>query len=177
MDGNTGMHNHPALRENDWTEGVENIETLRLKPARANDGAGIIALERELFPSVDVFKPAQIARLLRVPTCRVLVMRDRQNAILAEVVGLLRRFRGGPSGRIYKIVVHRRLQGRCIAEHLLVAMEKIFRQNGMRSVCAEARVSNTASRRFFEKHGYRMTRLLPRYYPDGEDGCKFWKAL
>ncbi|HOT30090.1 MAG TPA: N-acetyltransferase [Candidatus Ozemobacteraceae bacterium] len=145
--------------------------------ARPADGPAIIALERELFPSVDVFKPAQIGRLLRSPTCRCLVVRADDGTIRAEIVGLLRRFRGAPSGRIYKIAVHRSLQGTGAAGLLLAAMEELFRREGMRAVCAEARVGNAASIRFFEKHGYRSTKLLPRYYPDGEDGRKLWKVL
>jgi len=145
--------------------------------ARPTDGPGIIALERELFLPVDVFKPAQIGRLLRTPTCRTLVLRDDGGAIRAEIVGLLRRFRGMPSGRIYKIAVHQCLQGTGSAGLLLAAMEDIFRREGMRSVCAEARVGNAASIRFFEKHGYRVTALLPKYYADGEDGRKLWKTI
>ncbi len=145
--------------------------------ALPSDGPAIIALERELFLSVDVFKPAQIGRLLRSPTCRCLVVRDADGTIRAEIVGLLRRFRGAPSGRIYKIAVHRNLQGTGAAGLLLAAMEDIFRREGMQAVCAEARVGNTASIRFFEKHGYRVTKPLPRYYPDGEDGSKLWKTL
>lgn len=145
--------------------------------ARPADGPAIISLERELFLSVDVFKPAQISHLLRSPTCRCLVVRDVDGAIRAEIVGLLRRFRGAPSGRIYKIAVHKSLQGTGAAGRLLAAMEEIFRQEGMRSVCAEARVGNITSIRFFEKHGYRVTKPLPRYYPDGEDGRKLWKSL
>ena len=153
------------------------MTSLHLDPAQPADGAGIILLERGLFPPGDVFKQAQISRLIRVSTCRIFVIRDGDGNIMAEIVGLLRRFRGAPSGRIYKIAVHRALQGKGVAEHLLSGMENVFRQSGMKAVCAEARVSNTASRRFFEKHGYRMTGDLPRYYPDGEDGCKFWKII
>ncbi|HEY9068750.1 MAG TPA: GNAT family N-acetyltransferase [Candidatus Ozemobacteraceae bacterium] len=153
------------------------MNTFPLEPARKTDGAAIIALERELFSSVDVFRPAQIARLLRVPGCRVLVMRNEAGELVAEVVGLMRRFRGRPSGRIYKIAAHRSLWGTGAAGRLLEAMEEVFRREGMQAVCAEARVGNTASRHFFEKHGYRMTNPLPRYYADGEDGCKFWKDL
>lgn len=145
--------------------------------ARPADGPAIIALERELFLPVDVFKPAQIGRLLRSATCRCLVARDADGTVRAEIVGLLRRFRGSPSGRIYKIAVHRSLQGTGAAGLLLAAMEEIFRREGMTSACAEARVGNAASIRFFEKHGYRVTKLLPRYYPDGEDGRKLWKIL
>lgn len=148
-----------------------------LEPARLSDVPGIVALERELFLPLDVFRPARIARLLRVPTCRILVFRGNGDSILAEIIGLIRHFRGAPSGRIYKIAVHRSSQGTGVAKQLLSAMENIFRQEGMRSVCAEARIGNKASIRFFEKNGYEKTSLLPGYYDDGEDGCKFWKAL
>ncbi|HOY65542.1 MAG TPA: GNAT family N-acetyltransferase [Candidatus Ozemobacteraceae bacterium] len=153
------------------------MQPLTPEPARKTDGPAIITLERELFSSVDVFKPAQLSRLLRVPSCRVLVMRSADGELVAEVVGLMRRFRGRSSGRIYKIAVHRSLWGIGAAGRLLEAMESVFRREGMQAVCAEARVGNTASRHFFEKHGYRMTNALPRYYADGEDGCKFWKNL
>ncbi len=148
-----------------------------LQAAHPHDGPGIIALERELFQAADVFKPAQIGRILRSQTCRCLVVRDPDGTIQAEIVGLLRRFRGAPSGRIYKIALHRSLQGTGAAGLLLAAMEDIFRCEGMRSACAEARAGNAASIRFFEKHGYRLTKPLPRYYPDGEDGRKLWKSL
>lgn len=145
--------------------------------ALTSDVPAIVALEGSLFLSVDVFKPAQMSRLLRSPTCRCLVVRDADGVIRAEIVGLLRRFRGAPSGRIYKIAVHKSLQGTGAAGLLLDAMEDLFRREGMRSACAEARAGNAASIRFFEKHGYRVTKPLPRYYPDGEDGRKLWKTF
>lgn len=148
----------------------------RIVAARKADGPALRRLEEACFAAEDVFKPRQVRYLLGSPTCRVLVVRDPEKGILAEVVALLRHS-SIPSGRIYKIAVHPSAQGRGLARRLLAAAERLFRRQGMRLSVAEVRTGNAGSRALFEHCGYVAGETLPAYYPNGEDGLKYRKPL
>jgi ribosomal protein S18 acetylase RimI-like enzyme len=153
--------------------------TSSVVPASPADVEALHAFEKRCFPNpVDVFSVARLAYLLRSPTAKTFVIRAStgRDRIVGAVIGLLRHFRV-PSGRIYKIGVDPRQQGKGYATALLEAMEAYFRNMGMRKVCAEVRVSNKASQGLFAKNGYGKTSILQHYYDDGEDGIKFWKQL
>jgi len=144
--------------------------------ATLSDLKGIWELEKRTFSAVDVFKLRQLRYLLTSPKCITLVVRGKTKLILAEIVGLLRHFTT-PSGRIYKIAVDSSLQGHGIGSKLIAVVERIFRDYEMFKCCAEVRKSNVISQKLFLKCGYSMTEQLPQYYPDGENGVKFWKDL
>lgn len=154
------------------------MSTWKFRTATPAQAAALRAFEELTFPCpVDIFKMAQFYHLLRSPTARVLIWcPPGSTEIHAACIGLLRHF-AVPSGRIYQIAVHPSLQGKGMGGATLQAMEKIFRREGMVKACAEVRVSNSASRALFARHGYQETASLPAYYDDGEDGVKFWKSL
>ena len=147
----------------------------KIVPAKPGDGKAIIALERRCFPAEDVFNFIQIKRLLRSQSCEIFVIRNNGN-IVASIIGLFRNFRI-PSGRIYKIAVDDSMRGKGIGSRLLSWMEKRCLKKKIHKCCAETRLSNHASRKLFEKNGYQAKKVLPRYYPNGEDGVKLWKNL
>ncbi len=45
------------------------------------------------------------------------------------------------------------------------------------SIELEVRKSNAGAIRFYERLGYHIRYLLPRFYTDGEDGVKMWRSL
>lgn len=45
------------------------------------------------------------------------------------------------------------------------------------SIELEVRKSNAGAIRFYERLGFTIRYLLPRFYTDGEDGCKMWKSF
>ncbi len=45
------------------------------------------------------------------------------------------------------------------------------------SIELEVRKSNAGAIRFYERLGYTIRYILPRFYTDGEDGYKMWRSL
>lgn len=151
------------------------MQPVTITKAVLKDWMEIRALEQACFTPIDVFKPTQIRRLLTSKTSLPFIIR-MNGKIVASIIGLLRNFRI-PSGRIYKVAVHRDSRGLGLASRLLQFVEKKLRGLGAKKCCAEVRLSNTGSQHAFEKNGYVKSGALPRYYADGEDGVKFWKTL
>ncbi|MBF0498781.1 MAG: GNAT family N-acetyltransferase [Candidatus Riflebacteria bacterium] len=145
--------------------------------ATLQDVIPIHELEQRCYASEDVFSPRRLRTLLKSNTCIALVVHGPDNRVTANVLGLVRHYSRNPSGRIYKISVDPSMRGLGLATHLLGIMEDSFRAAGMKRSCAEVRCSNKASRTLFEKSGYHVETSLPTYYPDGEDGIKYWKTL
>lgn len=144
--------------------------------ANIADATALYKLESDCFSAIDIFSKRQFLRLLKSPTCKILVIRGADGSILAEIIGLLRHF-SIPSGRIYKLAVHPTIRGNGLGRKLIAAMESEFEKAGMCRVVAEVRVSNTPSAALFRACGYQVVGMLPNYYADGEDGIKFSKIL
>lgn len=66
---------------------------------------------------------------------------------------------------VQNIAVVPAYRGRGIARGLL----ETLMQNTPRRVVLEVRKSNTAARALYEKTGFSIDAIRPRYYPDGED--------
>ena len=133
-------------------------------------------LETRCFGPVDVFSPRRLRFLLSSPTSIVFIALDDRKRVVGEVIGLIRNFTI-PSGRVYKVAVHPDASGKGLATKLIDRMERAFRKVGMKKACAEVRCGNLPSRRLFEKCGYHVSGIIPRYYDDGEDALKFWKIF
>lgn len=156
---------------------ISNMNRHAVREAEPRDAEAINELERRCYPPEDVFSPKRIRFLLKSRTCLALVIRGPHREILANVIGLLRHFPKIPSGRVYKITIDPSLRGLGLATRLIKTMEGRFKRAGMMRVCAEVRESNRPSRKLFEGCGYVATNSLQRYYPDGENGTKYWKTL
>lgn len=147
----------------------------RIIAAKAADWKALHELEKQCFPPPDIFRPTVLKHLLASPTCEVFLITCEKH-LLGSVAGLFRHF-PVPSGRVYKIAVAPEFQGQGFAGIMLDFIEKRFRKQGMVKSCAEVRINNISSRLMFQKHGYQEKGILKAYYPDREDGIKFWKTL
>lgn len=133
--------------------------------------------EKQCFKhDADRFSKRNLKHLIISDTCKTMLIKNADNVIVAEVIGLLRNFKI-PSGRIYKIAVHPQMRKKGTGSRLIRAIEQWFVANGMKKACAEVRESNNASRTMFEKNGYIKNRICQNYYVGGENAVKYWKTL
>lgn len=106
----------------------------------------------------------------------------REGFIVCEcfgtTVGFLVGSMSGPKkARILIIAVLEPYRCKGIGTALMEAFTNACGMRGIRSIELEVRVSNRNAIRFYQKHGYRIIDIIPRFYRDGEDGYKMWRAL
>jgi ribosomal-protein-alanine N-acetyltransferase len=74
---------------------------------------------------------------------------------------------------LVSIAVAREEQGRGAAEALLRRTVRDLRRREIPRLGLTVKVTNDRARAFYEKHGFRKVRRIPRYYEDGEDGYAY----
>lgn len=80
-------------------------------------------------------------------------------------------------GIIVTIDVTPELQGRGIGAKLVGAVSKLAERSGLRWIILQVSTENLVARRFYEKQGYVVTRLLKGYYQGREDAWEMKRKL
>ncbi len=136
----------------------------RIRPATRADLGAILALERAVFP-LDAYPKEEFLYWLRRTPRRFLVI-EAATGLIGYVITVVR----GRAANLVSIAitptVRRQGVGRTLVTHVLQEL----RAAGVTVLDLEVRPSNTPGLRFWESFGFAPVGLLPRYYPDGEDG-------
>ncbi|MES0873913.1 GNAT family N-acetyltransferase [Sinimarinibacterium thermocellulolyticum] len=148
------------------------LRTARVRRARAEDAAGILALEQH-FPG-DRMSARSVRHLLRAASACVRVA-CLDGAVVGAVILLLRR--NSRWARIYSVAVDPRWRGLGIGRRLVLAAEADARRLGRDGVTLEVREDNAAARALYENLGYRIDAVLPGYYEDGAPGIRLRKPF
>lgn len=150
---------------------------LAVRPASVIDLDGIESLERECF-SLDAQSRRSLRYLITQAHARIWLA-EQDGALLGDLIVLYRK--RSIIARIYSIAVSRAARGQGVAAALLAHGEVAARQADCRTMQAEVRVSNSASRGFFVAHGYTEIATLAAYYSASggghEDGLKLERRL
>lgn len=81
-------------------------------------------------------------------------------------------------GHITNVAVHPDYRGRGIGTQLLLAIEKLSLLKGATRMTLEVRPSNTVAKTLYQKLGYAVAGVRPRYYRDNnEDALIMWKDI
>lgn len=142
-----------------------------IRLATIDDAAALAALEQKAFDPdfFHLMSKSQFSRLIKKGNADILVAEEDQRLI--GVVVILYRKRS-KLGRMYSIAVHPDFQGRDVGKSLFEAMENRLKEKDMRGALLEIRADNTDHLARYQKQGYRLTRIMPEYYPDGCAGLK-----
>lgn len=153
------------------------MKDLRFVSAKPSDLDNLIEFEKICFSNTpDRFSRKSLRHLMTTQTCKTILIKNKSQEIVGEVIGLLRHFKI-PSGRIYKIATHPQLRKKGVGSELVKRIEQWFRKEKMLKTCAEVRIANKASRKMFENNHYKHTKTISNYYEGGEDMTKYWKKL
>jgi [ribosomal protein S18]-alanine N-acetyltransferase len=144
----------------------------KIRPARASDIDGILALET-LFPS-DRLSRLALRRFMRSENAWLWVAVS-QGCVVGDVILLLRR--GSSAGRVYSVVVSPAARGQGLGHRLIALAERTARAQGRTRLRLEVRTHNRAARALYQSRGYQLLASLPGYYEDGSDGLRLEKAL
>lgn len=134
-----------------------------IRSARLEDLEQIYRIEIESFK---IPYPLEYLYLLLSLAGDLFIVAVRCNEIVGYAVGLLRI---DNTGHIVSIAVANKYRGRGIGKRLLQELERRLKDKGAKRFRLEVRVSNRIAINLYLKLGYRIDRVIPRYYPDGED--------
>ncbi len=137
---------------------------MHIRRARPSDLASLVAIEEASF---SLPWPADLLRAYFDDPRAVMLVAEE-----IEPIGfLIARDEHTTEGRralhIHDLAVApaRRRQG--VASALLASLARIAFAQGISTLQLEVRVENEGAQRFYERHGFQVTRRLVRYYEDG----------
>ena len=139
------------------------------------DMAGILALERELFPE-DAWTPEMFATEFAQPASRRLYLVAEEGNALIGYAGMM--FTGGSQADVVTLAVRSARWGRGTGTALLTALVDEARKRGCAEVLLEVREDNPRARRLYLRHGFTEVGIRRGYYqPSGVDAVVMRKAL
>ena len=127
-------------------------------------------IDQECFPPGIAYSKQELRLYIRQRGSFTLVAVDAKKSIIGFIVT-----HSGPIGHIITIDVVARRDG--VGSQLLLAAEARLRDAGSRAVGLETAVDNRPALMFYERHGYKVTKTLPRYYSNGVDALVLQKPL
>ncbi len=165
---------------NAWPDGarpeaVPAAGRVRLREMHRADMAGILALERDLFPD-DAWTPEMFAAELAQPASRRLYLVAEEGDALIGYAGMM--FAGGSQADVVTLAVHPARWGRGTGTALLTALVDEADRRGCGEVVLEVREDNPRARQLYLRHGFTEIGIRRGYYqPSGVNAVVMRKAL
>lgn len=148
-------------------------KAITIRRARPGDLTAVDAVEAASF-SADRFARRNLARLLKAPSAEVRLA-EANGAPLGYVLLLFRR--GAGAARLYSLATSPEARGRGVARALVRAAAQCAIERGADRLRLEVRRSNAAAIRLYEGAGFRLRKILPDYYADGETALQMEMTL
>lgn len=135
-----------------------------------SDFQQVISIEKEAFREHD---PFLYMRLYEISSEGFLVA-EKDGIIAGFVVGILI---SDIEGKIFSIAVNKKNRGSGVATLLIKTLLDTFRKKGVTNVELEVRKSNLIAQELYQKLGFNMIGIAPRYYCDGESAIIMRKII
>jgi [ribosomal protein S18]-alanine N-acetyltransferase len=130
-------------------------------------------MDQNCFPAgVSYSKQELKSYILRRGSFTLVVTDDDQGQAAGFIV-----VHEGSTGHVITIDVDAEERRSGVGSLLLRAAEDRLRAAGSSAVGLETAVDNSAALSFYKRHGYNVTRTLPRYYSNGVDALVMKKDL
>ena len=153
----------------------ERASRVRLREMNHADMAGILALERELFPE-DAWTPEMFAAEFAQPASRRLYLVAEEGNALVGYAGMM--FAGGSQADVVTLAVDPARWGEGTGTALLTALVDEADKRGYEEVLLEVRQDNPRARQLYLRHGFAEVGIRRGYYqPSGVDAVVMRKAL
>ncbi len=153
----------------------EKVSRVRLREMNHADMAGILALERELFPE-DAWTPEMFAAEFAQPASRRLYLVAEEGNALVGYAGMM--FTGGSQADVVTLAVDPSRWGEGTGTALLTALVDEADKRGYEEILLEVREDNPRARQLYLRHGFTEVGIRRGYYqPSGVDAVVMRKAL
>ncbi|MDD2778282.1 MAG: ribosomal protein S18-alanine N-acetyltransferase [Methanocellales archaeon] len=130
----------------------------------------VISIEKDAFREHD---PFLYMRLYEMSSEGFLVA-EKDGFVAGFVVGILT---SNIEGKIFSIAVNKKNRRNGVATLLIKALLDTFRKKGVTNVQLEVRKSNLIAQELYQKLGFDMIGIAPRYYCDGESAIIMRKII
>ena len=140
-------------------------------------------IDQSCFPPDIAYSRRELSVYIRRPSSFTLVAGlvsgEEQEALSVggQVLGFVVADKATRFGHIITIDVCAEARGKRVGSALLHAAEQRLRGSGCATVRLETAVDNLAALAFYEKHGYSVKNVFPRYYSNGVDALMLEKEL
>lgn len=135
----------------------------------------IYQLENKIFRKSDRFSKRRFKYLLSSENVAFFLGMDGETSV-GYGIAMKNRLRNGQTkGRVYSIGVLSKYRGKGVGTLLFTRMEDWLVRSQVSFITLETRKGSSGAAEFFEKFGYHVTELLPKYY-EGADGLRMRKS-
>lgn len=149
----------------------------QLRSYAPSDFDGLYAIDRACYEPRIAYSRTELRQYLRFPGADCVVAETSLNDEEPAAIGFCLTAHKGSWGYIVTMDVlaeHRR-QG--IGSMLLGEAERRLAAAGVLQIGLETETRNSAAIAFWQKHGYRKSRVRKNYYPGGRDAFSMAKRL
>ena len=143
-----------------------------VRSARWDDLSNIISIEEQSFPPEEAFPPWIFTNILTLNPGLLIVV-DCKGSIEGYAMGVVE----GDSCHLISIAVAPSSRGKGLGRMLLKSFESICKDRGLAKVVLEVKVCNIIALNLYKSEGYKVERILPRYYPDGSNAYRMTKRI
>jgi ribosomal-protein-alanine N-acetyltransferase len=148
------------------------IDAFKIEPIQPSDMERILAIENDCFLSPwseQLFREDMANPLSRINAIRSVAQGTE------TLAGYIVYWLVADELHLQKIAVHREMRRQGLASVMLEEALRSSAQGITRKATLEVRSTNTAARQLYEKFGFRVKGVRPRYYDDtGEDALIMW---
>jgi len=160
---------------------------MKVRTAAADEFEALWQIDQNCFPPGIAYAREELRWYMQLPRAFTLVGETNHKIagfVLASIAKVNGKRGGGTKpaavesvGHIITLDVLAKWRREGIGSKLLTQAEEKLRNEGCRTVLLETGVDNESAIHFYEKHGYSVTRTLPRYYLESLDAFLMGKKL
>lgn len=138
---------------------------------RQEDLTKVCEIELKSFPYP---YPCQLFLVYHYLFPRLFLVAECDNEVVGYSVGTIEE---GGRGHLISIAVEEVFRGRGLGKALVKEFESRIKALGVSRVFLEVSVNNEAALSLYKKLNYKVAKILPCYYPNGEDAYLMFKEL
>ncbi len=130
----------------------------------------VIDIEKEAF---NEFNPLLFMTAYELFSEGFLVA-EKDGRVIGFIVGVAT---ASDEVRILSLAVSKMYRNRGVATMLLKKFMGVFRAKGVLNIKLEVRSSNHGAQKLYVSQGFKVVKIIPSYYNDGEDALQMVKLL
>ena len=154
------------------------VSVLKVRKYAPDDFERLLEIDQSCFVEGIAYSQEEMRYFLNMPTAISLVGLQEEKIMGFVIADRFRPRRASRSvGKIITIDVAPGAQHSGLGSLLMTSAEAGLKQAGCGYVSLEVAVDNEPALRFYQKHGYSVLKILPRYYLDSIDGLLMGKRL
>jgi ribosomal-protein-alanine N-acetyltransferase len=145
--------------------------SLKIEQMTKNDIDGVFEVEKNCFK--DYWSKDAFLKELKNDVSKYLVAK-----IDEKVVGYVGIWLILDEGHITNVAVHSDYRGKKIGDELIKSLIEVCKENEIKSMTLEVRVSNIVAQNLYKKYGFKLAGIRKEYYSDNkEDAMIMWKVV